>query len=118
MNVVLDTESMEVLRSAPVGKDPEQSAFQPNGGPYGLIAHLASEALFVLDSASGDVVTRIELGKSQANICFSPDGATAFVTSPSGNEVVVIDMTNLTVAGFIPTGLQPQGLVLFNPSLP
>jgi YVTN family beta-propeller protein len=118
MNVVLDTESMEVVQSTPVGRDPEQSAFQPSGGPYGLIAHLASQALFVLDSNSGAVVTRIELGKSQGNICFSPDGATAFVTSPSGDEVVVVDMARLTVVGQIPTGMHPQGLVLLNPSLP
>jgi YVTN family beta-propeller protein len=118
MNVVLDAESMEVLQSVPVGKDPEQSAFQPGGGPYGLIAHLASDALFVLDSGSGDVVTQIEFGQSQGNICFSPDGALAFVTSGSGNEVVVVDMASLTIVGHIPTGMHPQGLVLLNPSLP
>jgi YVTN family beta-propeller protein len=118
MNVVLDAESMEIVRSTPVGRDPEQSAFQPNGGPHGLIAHLASDALFVLDSGSGDVVTRIELGQSQGNICFTPDGATAFVTSPSLNAVVVIDMAELAVVGHIPTGMRPQGLVLLNPSLP
>jgi YVTN family beta-propeller protein len=118
MNVVLDAESMEIVQSAPVGRDPEQSAFQPDGGPYGLIAHLASNALFVLDSDSGDVVTRIELGESQGNICFSPDGTIAFVTSPSSNSVVVVDMAHLTVGGRIPTGMRPQGLVLLNPSLP
>ena len=116
MNVVLDTESLEVLHSAPVGKDPEQSAFQPNGGPYAMIAHLASDALFVLESSTGAVVTRIDLGKSQANICYSPDCATAFVSSPSGNEVVVVDMTTLAVVDSIATGVQPQGLVLLDPS--
>jgi YVTN family beta-propeller protein len=118
MNVVLDTESMEIVRSTPVGRDPEQSAFQPNHGPYGLIAHLASDALFVLDSNSGDVMTRIELGESQGNICFGPDGAIAFVTSPSSNSIIVVDMAQLTVVGHIPTGMRPQGLVLLNPSLP
>lgn len=118
MNVVLDTGSLAVLQSVPVGKDPEQSAFQPNGGPYGLIAHLASDALFVLDSGAGDVVTRLELGESQGNICFSPDGALAYVTSPSADEVMVVDMATLTLVGHIPTGLRPQGLVLLDPSLP
>lgn len=117
MNVVLDAESMAVMQSTPVGRDPEQSAFQP-GGPYGLIAHLASDALFVLDRTSGDVVTRIELGESQGNICFRPDGAVAFVTSPSDNSVLVVDMDQLAVVGRIPTGMRPQGLVLLNPSAP
>jgi YVTN family beta-propeller protein len=114
-NVVLDAGSMQILKSVFAGEDPEQSAFQPNGGAYGLIAHIDSTALYVLDAKTGESVKTIELGEAQGNICFSPDGGTAFVTSFDGNEVVVVDMTKLAVAGRIPTGREPQGLVLLNP---
>ena len=116
-NVVLDTVTMEALVTASAGHDPEQSAFQP-GGPYALIAHLQSTALVVLNSATGAPVTSLELGRNQANICYTPDGATAFVTSPDGNEVLVIDMAELAVAGTIPTGAGPMGLVLLDPCSP
>lgn len=114
-NVVLDVETMEQLKSVPAGVDPEQSAFQP-GGPYGMIAHIASNALVVLDAGSGERVAEIELGESQGNICYSGDGSFAFVTSLGGNEVVIIDMRTLSVAGSIPTGAAPQGLVLLDVS--
>lgn len=114
MNFVLDAATMDVLNAVPVGVDPEQSAFQPNGGPYGLIAHLSSTALFVLDSTTGDEVERIDFGTNQANICFTPDAATAFVTSPDADEVVVIDMATLAISARIPTGGAPSGIVLID----
>jgi YVTN family beta-propeller protein len=112
-NIVLDVETMGQLNSSQAGIDPEQSAFQP-GGPYGLIAHIASNSLVVLEATSGDRVGQIKVGESQGNICYGPDGATAFVTSLGGNEVIVVDMLKLTVVGSIPTGAAPQGLVLLD----
>ncbi len=111
LNVVLDVDTMEQLNTAPAGRDPETSAFQP-GGPYVLIAHIESDALVVLDQESGDPVTSIPLSASQGNVCFSPDGAYAYVTSPGRNEVVAIEMADLSIAGTIPTGVAPQGIVL------
>jgi DNA-binding beta-propeller fold protein YncE len=94
MNYVLDADSMAVMNAIQAGTDPEQSAFQPNGGPYGMIAHLSDSFLLVLDSSTGNEVARIELGKTQANISYTADGAIAFVTSPTGDEVVVILCSN------------------------
>jgi YVTN family beta-propeller protein len=113
MNVVLDATSMEQLNAAPAGIDPEHSAFQP-GGPYGMIAHIASNALVVLNAATGDPVTTIPLGKSQGSISYSPDGALAYVSSFTGNQVYVVDMQRLAVVRSIPTGPAPLGLVLLD----
>lgn len=113
MNVVLDVESMEQLNIAPAGVDPEQSAFQP-GGTYGLIAHIASDALVVLSAPGGDPVATLPVGASQGNICYSADGALAYVTSLGSNRVLVIDMTALAVSTSIETTAAPQGLVLID----
>ena len=112
MNYVLDADSMAVMNAIQAGTDPEQSAFQPNGGPYGMIAHLSDSFLLVLDSSTGNEVARIELGKTQANISYTADGAIAFVTSPTGDEVVVIDMARLAVMARLSTGKTPMGLAL------
>jgi YVTN family beta-propeller protein len=117
-NVVLDVETMDVLNSVPAGLDPEQSAFQPNAGRYGLIAHVASTALVVLDAASGNRVTSVELDGSQGNISFTPDGSLAFVSNTSRNQVIIVDMQRLSVTARIPTGAAPQGLVLLDPHAP
>jgi DNA-binding beta-propeller fold protein YncE len=112
MNYVLDADSMAVMNAIQAGTDPEQSAFQPNGGPYGMIAHLSDSFLLVLDSSTGNEVARIELGKTQANISYTADGAIAFVTSPTGDEVVAIDMARLAVMARLSTGKTPMGLAL------
>ena len=54
------------------------------------------------------------MGAPQSNVSFTPDGATAFVSVGMRDEVVVIDMRHLAVAGRIPTAARPFGLVLLH----
>lgn len=114
-NVVLDAESLEILQTESTGRGPVQSAFGPAGSPHGLVTHLEETFVLVLDRATSKVVKRIEVGGPQANASFLPDGATAFVTLTSQNEVVAIDMAELAVVGRIPAGDEPMGLVVFDP---
>jgi YVTN family beta-propeller protein len=72
--------------------------------------------LMVLDRATGRSVQRIDVGGPQANVSFMPDGATAYVTVTSCNEVVAIDMVELAVVNRIPVGKEPMGLALFDPT--
>jgi YVTN family beta-propeller protein len=117
-NVVLAVETMTTVQTTATGRGPVQSAFGPPGGRYGLVMHGDDPFVLVLDQATGRAVTRIEVGKPQANASFTPDGATAFVTVTGGDEVVAIDMTHLAVIGRIPTGGQPMGLALLDPTAP
>lgn len=117
-NVVLDAQTMAVLRTTPTGRQPVQSAFQPNGGRYGLVTHADDTFVLVLDRASGKAVARIEVGKPQANASFTPDGATAFVSVTGADEVVAIDMAGLAVTARIKTGGQPMGLALLDATSP
>jgi YVTN family beta-propeller protein len=116
-NVVLDAETMETVRTTPVGKGPVQLAFQPSGGRYGLVTHLQDGFVAVLDRENYRVVKRIEVGQPQVNASFTPDGATAFVSVTGRDEVAVIDMQVLAVAARIKTGGQPMGLVLLDPAV-
>src|SRR5204863_101710 len=83
----------------PAGKQPVEAAFQPNNGRYGLVTHFDDTFVLVLERQTGKEVTRVELGKPQANASFAPDGATAFVSVIGGDEVAVIDMAQLAVVG-------------------
>ena len=115
-NVVLDAESLETLHREPVGRGPVQSAFGPAGGRYGLVTHLEETFVLAIERESGRSVERIEVGGPQANVSFMPDGRTAYVTVTSRNELVAIDMTELTVVGRIAAGEEPMGIVLLDPS--
>ncbi len=115
-NVVLDAETLEVLQETPVGQQPVTNAFQP-GGPYGMVTHAMDSFVVVLDKATGTEVTRIDVGGSQTMVSFTPDGAMAFVSVGSRNEVVAIDMHELAVAGRIATAARPWGLILLDQSM-
>ncbi len=117
-NVVLDVESMETLHTEPTGRGPVQSAFGPAGGRYGLVTHLDEPFVLALDRVTGREAGRIDVGGPQANPSITPDGATAYVTVTSRDEVVAIDMRELAVVGHIRTGDEPMGLVVFDPALP
>jgi YVTN family beta-propeller protein len=115
-NAVLDVERMEAQHTEPTGSGPVQSAFGPPGGRYGLVTHLEETFVLVLEQATGKTVQRIDVGGPQANVSFLPDGATAYVTVTSRNEVVAIDMVELVVVSRIPVGEEPMGLAVFDPT--
>ena len=117
-NVVLDVESLETVHTEPTGRGPVQSAFGPAGGRYGLVTHLDEPFVLALDRGTGRAVRRIDVGGPQANASFVPGGAVAYVAVTGRNEVVAIDMIELAVVGRIPTGEEPMGLVVFDPSAP
>ena len=115
-NVVLDSETLDVLQTTPAGSQPVEAAFQPNGGRYGLVTHADDTFVLMLDRDSGRELARIDVGKPQANASFSPDGALAFVSVTGADEVAVIDMANLAVVGRIQAGTAPMGLILLDSS--
>jgi len=115
-NVVLDVEKMEVQHSEPIGRGPAQSAFGPSGSRYALLTDFEETFVLVLDKTTAKTVQRIDVGGPQANVSFLPDGSLAYVTVTGRDEVVAISMSELAVVARIPTGKEPMGLVMFDPS--
>jgi YVTN family beta-propeller protein len=115
---VLDVEQMQTQHTESTGKGPVQAAFGPSGSPYGLIMHLEETFVLVIERETARALQRIDVGGPQANASFLPDGSLAYVTVTGRNEVVAIDMRQLAVTARIPTGDEPMGLVLLDPSTP
>jgi len=113
-NAVLDADTLGVLATAVLGKGPVGNAYQPNG-PYVVVVHATDPVVSVLERRTGREVKRLEVGSPQGVVSFAPDGATAFVSLLTSNEVAVIDMAQLAVVARIPTGRRPWGLVLLDP---
>lgn len=111
-DVLLDPASLKELAVVPTGRGPVQQAFGPAGGRFGLVAQLVETWVLAIDHATLKPVAKIEVGGSQGNISFTPDGTRAFVTVTAANEVAVIDMSRLALMGRIKTGGQPTGLVV------
>jgi YVTN family beta-propeller protein len=81
--------------------------FTPDGK---LVLVSAGPELVVIDVASQKVVKRIPIGHGSGGVLVQPDGARAFVACSPDNDVAVIDLKTLEVAGHIDAGGNPDGM--------
>lgn len=64
--------------------------------------------LTVLDAASGAILRRIEVPGAVHHTAVSPDGAFAVATHPAGGGISVIDLREMRMVRYIPTGEMPN----------
>jgi YVTN family beta-propeller protein len=88
--------------------------FTPDGKLV-LVSTLSGTDLTVLSAATRAVVKRIKIGRGAAGIQMQPDGVRAFVACTPDDDVAVIDLKSLEVAGHIDAGRQPDGLAWVAP---
>lgn len=83
--------------------------FTPDGR-HVLVADLRGPEVLVFDAATHKELRRIQIGGGTEGLLITPDGSRAFVSAPSLNKVVVIDLKSFAVVGEI-AGLEgPDGL--------
>jgi YVTN family beta-propeller protein len=75
-----------------------------------LVSTLGSPDLVILDVASDKVMKRLPIGHGAAGIVMQPDGSRAFVACSPDDDVAVIDLHTMTVAGHIQAGGNPDGM--------
>jgi YVTN family beta-propeller protein len=70
------------------------------------------DALLVVDTASREVVGRVDVGRKPFAVTLSPDGRLAYVSNRWDDSVSVVDTVTLEVVGGVATGGDPHGLVI------
>jgi DNA-binding beta-propeller fold protein YncE len=80
------------------------------GGPGGRAASSSAPNLVVIDATTRKEVKQLNLGGGSAGILMDPDGSRAFVASSGGNKVMIINLSNFSVAGEISPLGQPDGM--------
>jgi YVTN family beta-propeller protein len=84
-------------------------AFTPDGR-HVVVADLRGPEVLVFDAATRREVRRIQVGGGTEGLLITPDGSRAFVSAPSLNKVVAIDLKTFAIVGEI-AGLEgPDGL--------
>jgi len=107
---VIDVASKKVVANIDVQtKRSNRLKFTPDGKLV-FVSDLGGDDLVILDAAGRKEVKRLKVGHGAAGILMQPDGSRAFVAASPDNEVFVIDLKSLEVAGRIPTGKNPDGL--------
>lgn len=79
-------------------------------GKYVLVAHSDSKNLVMFEAARRRLIHTISLSVTPKVLEVSPDGKRAFITSPSTDRVMVIDLITLKEVSTFSTGKTPDGI--------
>src|SRR6266700_2037467 len=91
----VDLMTRTVIRSVtfpPVGKSPVTNAWTPDGR-YAFITNSGDTFASVFDAKTYREIKRLEIGAGGANIGFSWDGNSAFISVAPANVVAVVDLS-------------------------
>jgi YVTN family beta-propeller protein len=83
--------------------------FSPDGRLV-LISDLDTGELLVLERDTKKTLARIKLGRQPAGILVTPDSTRAYVAVTGDNNVAVINLGTLEIAGRLQTGNGPDGM--------
>ena len=106
---VYDTLTDTLVRTLPLAA--QAMTIAPNGKTAYVISGFQQDGVFVLDMDTMTVTDFLPLSYP-SYITFSPDSATAYVSSPSNGEVVVVDVARGAPVGVI--AIQNPGPVVVN----
>ena len=110
-NVVLDASDLSVLATQATGKGPVTNAWTLDRR-YSVLTNGQDTFAQIFDARTFKEVKRLTIGQGGTNIGFSKDGKTAFIAVRGANEVAVIDVAKLALAGHLKAGTEPQGLIV------
>jgi YVTN family beta-propeller protein len=107
---IIDAAAKKVTETLSVGtKRTNRLKFTPDGKLV-LLSDRDGGELMVLDRATRKQRARLKLGRYPEGIQMAPDNSRAFVAQEGANDVAVIDLKTLTVAGHISPGNGPDGM--------
>ena len=120
---VIDTTSMNVIKTIAVGANPRGIAFaQTVDGPRVYVVNTTAGTVSVINTATNTLVDTkpatqtidpIRVGSTPQQVAISPDGKWAYVTNYGSNSVSVIKTATNTVDGAaIPVGSTPVGVAV------
>ncbi len=105
---VIDIASKKVINTFNVQtKRSNRLKFTPDGRLV-LISDLDAGELLVLERATRKELKRIKVGRGLAGILVTPDSKTAYAAATGDNNVGIVDLTKLDLAGRLETGTAPM----------
>src|SRR5919112_1206442 len=106
---VIDTETNKVKETFKAGGVPIRIKFTPDVRRV-LISSPSTGDLVVFDAATRKELKRFQVGEAAVGIAVSGDSRRAFVASMATGKVTAVNLEDMTLAGSVQTGQQPDGL--------
>jgi YVTN family beta-propeller protein len=75
-----------------------------------LVSHRVSSDVHVIDLATRQVTTRVDVGAEPGGMAFSADGMRAFVANTGAGTISVLDLKTMKVLATYPGGIGPDGM--------
>jgi YVTN family beta-propeller protein/autotransporter-associated beta strand protein len=115
---VVDTASMTVAGSIPVGNQPSSVAVAPHG-QFAYVTNRNDDAVGIVDLVAMASLIALPVGSQPFGVAFTADGRYAYVTNVGDDTVTVIDTAILSIVATIPVGGLPfsQGGQFITPNL-
>ncbi|OZB20355.1 MAG: hypothetical protein B7X58_01270 [Marinobacter sp. 34-60-7] len=85
-------------------------ALSPDGSRL-MVSGFKTGNVYVLNTASGEVMASVPIGEVAQGVKISPDGRYGLAVAPTQGDVAVIDMNTLELVRKIPVGKVPHNLV-------
>ena len=110
--VVVDPNTLKILREFEAGSDPETFGVHPNGNIY--ISNEDDAKATVFDPKTGKQIAEIRVGLEPEGVAVSPDGERVIVTSESSNMLHVIKTPENVIESNILVGSRPRAAIFNN----
>lgn len=107
-----DPHTWELLKAVPSGCQGNNHADWSPDGRYFLVTCEFSGEMLKVDTASGDVIGKLSLGRGAMpqDVRLVPDGSKFYVADMQNDGVWIVDGERFTVTGQIPTGVGAHGI--------
>jgi len=111
---VIDTATLAVVATVPVGDGPFGVAVNPAGTRV-YVTNLESDDVSVIDTATHTVIATVPVGDAPNGVAVNPAGTRVYVTNFLSADVSVIDTATQTVVATVSVGNSPFGVAV-NPA--
>jgi YVTN family beta-propeller protein len=89
---VIDTNTLMVIATIPVGKNPRDIIWAPDGR-FAYVVNEDSNTVSVIDARTNQVTATIPTGASPSSIAVLPDSHQAYVTNLNSGTLTVLELT-------------------------
>ena len=111
VTVPISSTQTQLNQPITVGTTPSGVAASPNSSRV-YVANSGNNTVYVINTATNQVISTIGVGSSPQGLAISPDGTKAYVANGGNNTVSVINTATNQVISTIGVGSSPQGLAI------
>ncbi|MEY9586362.1 PQQ-dependent catabolism-associated beta-propeller protein [Sinorhizobium fredii] len=108
---VIDTATLEVIRTIPTGERPRGITFSSDHSRVYICAS-DSDAVEVMDPATGEILHELPSGEDPEQFVLAPDDKHLWIANEDDAVTTVVDVDRREVVAQINVGIEPEGMAV------